>query len=231
MVRGMEPLATMISSKPRRVFTSVTSVFRRTSMPSLATSLRYQRMSSLSFSLKLIADAVRNRPPSSPVFSKMTGVWPRCLSTSAHSMPPMPPPMMATFFGWRVGTILYLLCCMVVGFRAQRARCRESSMLWRFAVPLNFDMLKQPLWQRMQGLISSSWPLRILWTHSWSTRFWRAMATASRRPAAISSAAFTGSMRPAQTTGRLVNCLMCSTYSRLQLSGMYCGGCAQYQAS
>ena len=37
------PLATMISSKPRRVFTSVTSVFRRTSMPSLATSLRYGR--------------------------------------------------------------------------------------------------------------------------------------------------------------------------------------------
>jgi len=70
-------------------------------------------------------------------------------------MPPMPPPMMATFFGLLVGTILYLLCCMVDGFSAQRPRCRESCVLWMFAVPLNFAKLKQPLWQRMQGLISS----------------------------------------------------------------------------
>ena len=45
-------------------------------------------------------------------------------------------------------SILYLLCCMVVGFSAQRPRCRESCVLWIFAVPLNFAKLKQPLWQR-----------------------------------------------------------------------------------
>ena len=85
------------------------------------------------------------RPPSSPDFSKMTGVWPRCFSTSAHSMPPMPPPMMATFLGFLVGTILYLLCCMVEGVSAQRARCRESSMGCMLGVPSDLLKLKQAL--------------------------------------------------------------------------------------
>ncbi len=62
----------------------------------------------------------------------------------------------------RVGTILYLLCCMVVGVRAQRARCRESSMGCMFGVPLDFLKLKQPLWQLMQGLMSSSRSLQDL---------------------------------------------------------------------
>ena len=40
-----------------------------------------------------------------------------------------------------------------------------------------------------------------------------------------------GVMRPAQTTGMFTNCLIFETSSRLQFSGIYCGGCDQYQAS
>ena len=36
---------------------------------------------------------------------------------------------------------------------------------------------------------------------------------------------------PAQTTGMSTNFRICSTSSRLQFSGIYTGGCAQYQAS
>ena len=57
MVLGTEPVATMISSKPRMVPRSVTSVLKRMSMPCFATSFLYHSMSSLSFSLKLIAEA------------------------------------------------------------------------------------------------------------------------------------------------------------------------------
>ena len=190
-------------------------------MPAFSISRLYQSMSSLSFSLKDMLEAVMNSPPRVSVFSKITGVCPRFFSTRAHSMPPMPPPMTATFFGLVVGTILYLLCCMVCGVSAQRARCIVSSMLCRLIVPLYLAMLKQPLWQRMQGLISSSRPSCSLWTHSWSTRFWRAMATASILPSEMDFAATAGSILPAHTTGISQKFLMCSTSARLQLFGMY----------
>ena len=57
------------------------------------------------------------------------------------------------------------------------------------------------------------------------------MPMASMRPAAMASAAASGCMRPAQTTGLVVNCLMWATYSRFMFSGAYTGGWAQYQAS
>ena len=41
-----------------------TSVLKRTSMPAFSISFLYQRIRSLSFSLKVMAEAVRNRPPS-----------------------------------------------------------------------------------------------------------------------------------------------------------------------
>ena len=136
----------MISSNSRRrVAGALISMWKRTSISFFFSSRSYQRSSALSASLKLMAEAVMYRPPSSPVFSKITGVWPRCLSTSAHSMPPMPPPMMATFLGLRVGTILYLLCCIVLGVSAQRARCSESSMGCMLGVPADLLKLKQAL--------------------------------------------------------------------------------------
>src|SRR5699024_5652492 len=117
--------------------------------PLRAISFLYHSMSCLSFSLKDIDEAVMNRPPSLSVFSKMTGLCPRRLSTRAHSMPPMPPPMIATVLGLVVGTILYLLCCIVGGVSAQRARCIESHRGCRLFVPLYLAMLKQPLWHLM----------------------------------------------------------------------------------
>ena len=103
IVRGTEPVATMISSKPPRVPTSLISVLNLTSMLAFAISRRYQSMSSLSFSLKVMLLAVMNRPPRVSVFSNRTGLCPRLLSMSAHSIPPMPPPMTATFLGFVVG--------------------------------------------------------------------------------------------------------------------------------
>ena len=76
MVLGVEPVAMMTASNLPMVLTSVTSVLKWTSMPAFSISLLYQRMSSLSFSLKVMAEAVRNRPPSSLVFSKITGMLP-----------------------------------------------------------------------------------------------------------------------------------------------------------
>ena len=87
-------------------------------------------------------------------------------------------------------------------------------------VLLDLLKLKQALWQLMQGLMSSTRSSMILLTHSGSTRFWRAMPTASSRPAAISSAAFSGFILPAQTTGLVVKLLICSTSERLQFSGI-----------
>src|SRR5699024_8195241 len=142
---GTEPVATIISSKPPRVLMSLISVLTRTSMPVRAISFLYHSMSCLSFSLKDMEEAVMNRPPRRSVFSKMTGLWPRRFSTRAHSMPPMPPPITATFLGLVVGTIVYLLCCIVGGVRAQRARCMESHRGCRLFVPLYLAMLKQPL--------------------------------------------------------------------------------------
>ena len=171
IVLGTEPVATITSSKSPRTPISLTSVLSLTGIPASLISRLYQLSSSLSFSLNVIEEAVMNIPPSSPSFSKIVGLCPRFVSTSAHSIPPIPPPMMATFLGLRVGTILYLWLCIVVGFRAQRARCSESSSFCRLGVPLNLAKLKQPLWQRIQGLISSLRPVLSFVTHSWSTRF------------------------------------------------------------
>ena len=54
---------------------------------------------------------------------------------------------------------------------------------------------------------------------------------ASMRPASITRAASSGSMRPAHTTGMSTASRMAATSSRLQFSGMYMGGWDQYQES
>ena len=82
-----------------------------------------------------------------------------------------PAPTIATFLGLLVGTILYLLCCIVEGVRAQRASWSESNRGCVFAVCFDLAKLKQALWHLMQGLISSSRPSLSLVTQSGSTRF------------------------------------------------------------
>ena len=62
-------------------------------------------------------------------------------------------------------------------------------------------------------------------------RNWRATPMASISPASTAFAAVLASILPAQTTGISTNFFICATSSRLQFSGIYSGGCAQYQAS
>ena len=92
-------------------------------------------------------------------------------------------------------------------------------------------MLKQPLWQQMQGRMSSMRSSSSLVTQAPSARNCRATPMASMRPSAMAAAATSGSMRPAQTTGMSTSDLMWAMSSRLQFSGMYMGGWAQYQES
>lgn len=146
-------------------------------------------------------------------------------------MPPMPPPITATALGRAAGSMRYLRDCMVRGSNAQRAMPRVSGRVWALAWPLKWERLKHPLWQQMQGRISSSRSSRSLVTHSPSAGTAGATPMASMRPSWMARAAVSGSMRPAHTTGMSTTFRMAATSSRLQFSGMYMGGWDQYQES
>ena len=160
-------------------------------------------MSFLSISLNSGAAAARNTPPSSPSFSYRVTLCPRRARRRAASMPPIPPPTTATFFAFSAGFSSSSFSRKVTGFRAQRPICPVMPQ----ERPLYRVTGKQPLWQAMQGRMSSRSPARTLSHQSGSHRSCRATPTPSTLPLATASAAISGSfMRPAQITGMVTNC-------------------------
>ena len=112
-------------------------------------------------------------------------------------MPPTPPPATMTFFLASVSFSLYLSSCSDEGFSAQ------DTFRPRVSRP------KQPLWQPMQGRMSSTLPSRTLLTHSLSARKGLARATASTFPVATASSATSGSpILPETNTGIFVKFLI-----------------------
>ena len=134
-LRGVAPVAT-ITSSASRLSTSVMVVLNLIVMPRSCISFLYHSIKALSLSLKSGADAAINTPPSLSVFSYIVTLCPLRASTLADSIPPIPPPITATFLTFLVGTILYFLVCIVLGFNAHLAIPALSDKLWSFATPL-----------------------------------------------------------------------------------------------
>ena len=228
-VFGWAPVAITTISASNASISSISRP-RCTAAPHASSFLRYQAKSSLSFSLKDMAAAALNTPPNRSVFSYRSTLCPRYAAWMAVSMPPMPPPITAMRLGFLAGALLYFVSLLVQGFNTHRP---ISTCMGSMSVPLPFRPLKvkHAPWQAMQGCTSSSRPSLILVTYSGSHSSCRPTPMASIRPAAMDSAAASGCRRPAQTTGLVVNFLMCSTSERFMFSGAYTGGWAQNQAS